>query len=336
MILIPDFFARTAVFLEGTHPVQQAFLHHLFPESVPFPHATAPGAIKGNNADYPKVALLGFWSLFAPEFAARFRVAFSRYRFRKLESEHYILEDLAALIGISQGLRKHGGPEDHKWWIRQVELWQLAFPEMEEVRQFIRYLTQGGLPPAGRISPTYLVYLVVQEQDWNPQFAEVVRRFYLRTRKLPMPGPDDHFGQTMLNHYGLDACFRRCIWEEDKILTLQQAAVAGVHHRVEARAVRRAKRLVAAAYLLGIPGIALCNIAFFSNLDAFAEWRNLWDVAEDTLLFAGGPFSAALLFVNVLLQLAGRHPLSLKYAGLTRSLAARLTKRHKHRLGLAG
>ncbi len=334
MILIPKFFERIQPFLQGTHPVHQAFLHHLFPGSVAFPVDSAEIVAGAPGAAVQKVALLGYWALRNPHKKDHFAESLRSFRKRDLSGQALILDDLAALMGISLGIRHFGSKEDAQWWTRQLGRWSNDLLQVSSQVEFNRLLTRGQAPTAADLPDPYLIYLLLQSEETVPEQAQLLKDFFVRTRKKEFPGPLADFHLTMLNIYGMDACFRRCIWEEEQVEALQAEVREKFDRNVVRRAEAHGKWLALAIYGTGIPLVGWSTFAFIRQLSVNPGWGGQWELLEQALTLFGGPIALLFILIRIGWDLIGRHPPALKFGPLAQNLGAYLARRRRRRYGL--
>lgn len=334
MILIPEFYARVQPLLTGTHPVQQAFLHHLFPESVAFPHDKAEEISGAEGAANQKLALLGYWSLFDAHVRTQFAETLQDFQQRKLDDDRLILGDLATLLGITLGIRQLAAKEARKWWRHQLGKWTHDFIQPPEQVEFCRLLIQDQVPAPEDLSEGYFVYLLLQNSQNMIGQEKYLKDFFVQTRKQKFPGPKADFHLTMLKLYGMDACYRRCIWEEAQVKALQREALEQVEAQIFKRAQQQGKWLALALYAIGIPAISFCTYVFFRQLSANPQWNAGWELFEQALTLFGGPIALLFILARIAWEMVGKRPPSLKFKPLAQHIARFLWLRRLRRLGL--
>ena len=334
MILIPEFYTRVQPSLTGTHPVQQAFLHHLFPESVSFPIDKAEEISGAEGAANQKLALLGYWSLFSTHARPQFSETLLDFQQRELDDDRLILGDLATLLGITLGIRQQASKENRKWWRHQLGKWTHGFIQPPEQVEFCRLLIQGQVPAPEDLSEGYFVYLLLQSSQSMIGEGKYLKDFYVRTRKQKFPGPKADFHLTMLKLYGMDACFRRCIWEEAQVKALQREALAQVEAQIFKRAQQQGKWLALTMYAIGIPAISFCTYVFFRQLSANPKWAVGWELIGQALALFGGPIALLFILSRIVWEMIGKRPPSLKFRPVAQSIASFLLLRRLRRMGL--
>ena len=325
MILIPDFFDRITPYLNGTHPVQQAFLHHLFPDSVPFPHRAGERSLGEEGVSYQKLGLLGYWFFLDRKFQDRFTTAFDEFTGRGLNQEAMMMDDLSAMIGIALGLRRSGDTARQNWWERQLDHWSLASSYFEKTSRFLQYLSKNHHPhDSNGLKDEFYAYLLLQgERTMEPN--QWFKEYFVRTRKKEFPGSEESFQYTMLGLYAMDACFRRCIWEEDQIQAMKDEVLQNLVGRIEEISLRQGRWITFGIYLVGIPLISLCTYYFFR--DPYLQRQ--WELLQQLFFLLGGPITLLFLLVKTLWNLKGRNPPSLSFNALSKRIAGILVRR-KH------
>lgn len=293
---------------EGDNGVlQNAFLHHLFPDTVRLSDVLAQRSLIQYDS-YKLVAADG-WLALQGDAAARIRFELGMVG---VLNAAVLPEDLPyhrpALLGLALGCRRFGLMLDARaWWHSLLTHVRREEPRMAYLLEVVLGWTSVQPPSDGLEVYALAAGLLEPEKPfWE---AGAMARFLHAQRKCHFPYAEDFF-ENMLRVYVMDFAMEICLRYETVLLP---GLAQQIHSALEQLALRQATRqTIAVTVLIYVWMIAACYFLFGKG-EVALDLRARWDEVGWVFLWLSGPVSAFVSMFRLIFFAITRRSLDLDF-----------------------
>jgi hypothetical protein len=292
MSTIKEFFAAIP-HAEGDNCVlQEAFLHHLFPDSFSFVDVQEMRAMY-DHASF-KLLAADAWMLLQHDAGAqvRFQAGWDTLLERS-EPPHELPYHRPALLGLA--LATHATSKQARnrvWWHDMLVRVRRHHPDMADLLEVVLGWV-APVPPAQALDVFAIAGALFSPQpSWD---AKAMAHFLNGQRKCSFPYAADFF-ENMLRAYVEDFAIGICMRYATELLPGMQQKLLTALERL---AKRQARGQVAAAALIVLVWMVLACYLLFAHGPAATQMQADWDALGWAFLWVSGPVGATLSLIGI-------------------------------------